>query len=171
MKTLFTSLAASLLFLGCDLEPKKEISSFNPENWSKRKIDISQKDSLDHGKSYLSIYSQIYSLSEHKTHNLTAMVSMRNTSDQDTIYLLKAEYFDTHGHPIRTYFDYPLYLAPMETTEIIIDEVDIEGGTGSNFIFEWKIPANCPEPMFEGVMNSTMGQQGISFTTQGKRIK
>ena len=64
-----------------------------------------------------------------------------------------------------------MYLTPMETTEIIIDEVDIAGGTGSNFIFEWKIPENCSEPLFEGVMSSTIGQQGLSFTTYAKRIK
>ena len=28
-----------------------------------------------------------------------------------------------------------MYLTPMETTEIIIDEVDIAVGNGSNFIF------------------------------------
>ena len=159
---------ASILLLNCK---KQEISSVNEENWSKRKIDISKKDSLEYGKSYLSIYSQIYSVSEHKTHNLTAMISLRNVSDTDSIYILKAKYFDTHGTPLRTYFKFPIYLAPLETAEIIIDEVDISGGTGSNFIFEWKTPKNCPEPLFEGVMNSTVGQQGLSFTTQSKRIK
>lgn len=128
-------------------------------------------DSLEYGKSYLSIYSQIYSNTEHRTHNLTSMVSMRNTSDVDTIYLLKAEYYDTHGKSIRTYFNSPIYLAPMETKEIIIDQIDVSGGTGSNFILEWKIPENCPEPLFEGVMISTIGQRGLSFTTQAKRIK
>jgi len=49
--------------------------------------------------------------------------------------------------------------------------MDVEGGTGSNFIFEWQAPKNCPEPLFEGVMNSTVGQQGLSFTTQSRRIK
>lgn len=150
---------------------KKEISSINPENWSKREISVPVKDSLEHGKSYLSIYSQIYSSSEHKTHNLTAMVSLRNTSEKDTIYLLKGEYFDTHGTSLRSYFKHPIYLAPLETTEIIIDEMDVEGGTGSNFIFEWKTPLGCPEPLFEGVMNSTVGQQGLSFTTQSRRIQ
>ena len=150
---------------------QKEISSINPENWSKRTVNLNTKDSLEFGKSYLSIYSQIYSMSEHKTHNLTAMVSLRNTSDIDTIYILKAEYYDTHGKSVRKYFNQPIYLAPLETTAIIIDETDITGGTGSNFIFEWQIPKDCPEPLFEGVMNSTMGQQGLSFTTQGIRIK
>ena len=150
---------------------QKEISSTDPENWSKRMIDISQKDSLEFGKSYLSIYSQIYSLTEHQTHSLTAMVSLRNISDLDTIYILKAEYYDTHGKSVRRYFDKPIFLAPMETIHIIIDEVDKTGGTGSNFLFEWKIPKNCPEPLFEGIMNSMMGQQGLSFTTHAIRIK
>lgn len=150
---------------------RKEISSINSENWSNRTANLNTKDSLEFGKSYLSIYSQIYSISEHKRHNLTAMVSLRNTSDLDTIYILKAEYYDTHGKSVRKYFNQPIYLAPLETTEIIIDESDIIGGTGSNFIFEWKVPINCSEPLFEGIMNSTMGQQGLSFTTQGIRIK
>ena len=110
-------------------------------------------------------------MSEHKKHNLTAMVSLRNTSDKDSIYILSAKYYDTHGKTIRTYFDYPIYLAPMETTEIIIDEIDITGGTGSNFLFEWKLPKHSSEPLFEGIMTSTMGQQGLSFTTQAKRIE
>ena len=169
MKKLIPLSFVTLLLFGCMEE--KQISSINPENWSKRKITLNIKDSLEYGKSYLSIYSQIYSSSEHKTHNLTAMVSLRNTSDIDTIYILKAEYFDTHGTSLRSYFNHPIYLAPLETTEIIIDELDVEGGTGSNFIFEWNAPKDCPEPLFEGVMNSTVGQQGLSFTTQSRRIK
>ena len=168
MKTKALLLLISILSLGCD--EKKEMSSMNSENWNKRRIDISQKDSLEYGKSYLSVYSQIYSETEHKKYNLTTMVSLRNTSDRDTIYLLKVEYFDTHGKSVRTYFDYPIFMAPMETTEIVIDESDISGGTGSNFIIEWKIPKNSPEPIFEGLMNSMMGQQGLSFITQAKRI-
>jgi hypothetical protein len=152
-------------------DSNQNISSINPENWAKRSININKSDSLISGKTYLSIYSQIYSQSEHKTHNLTAMVSLRNTSIKDTIYLLKAEYFDTHGKSVRTYFNQSIFLAPLETTEIIIDEKDISGGTGSNFIFDWKTPKNCPEPLFEGIMNSTMGQQGLSFVTQGYRIE
>ena len=159
------------LLLAFSCETKKENTALNPENWSKRAIKLNASDSLSYGKSYLSIYSQIYSLTEHTKHNLTSMASMRNTSDRDTIYLLRAEYYDTHGKSVRMYFDFPIYLAPMETTEIVIDEIDVSGGTGSNFIFEWKIPDNCPEPLFEGVMTSTMGQQGLSFTTQAKRIE
>jgi len=169
MKIKYLTIIIATLLLGCN--ERKEISSINPENWSKRAINLSPKDSLEFGKSYLSVYSQIYSITEHRTHNLTSMISMRNTSESDTIYLLRAEYYDTYGKSVRKYFDSPIFLAPMETTEIIIDEIDVSGGTGSNFILEWKIPKNCPEPIFEGIMTSTMGQQGLSFTTQAKRIK
>lgn len=169
MKIKYLNIIIVVLLFSC--KEKKEISSINPENWSKRAINLTSKDSLEFGKSYLSVYSQIYSNTEHKTHNLTSMISMRNTSELDTIYLLRAEYYDTHGKSVRKYFDSPIFLEPMETTEIIIDELDVSGGTGSNFILEWKIPKNCPEPLFEGIMTSTMGQQGLSFTTQARRIK
>lgn len=169
MKIKYLAIVFITVLLSCN--ETKEISSINPENWSKRKIQLNSKDSLEYGKSYLAVYSQIYSLSELKKHNLTAMVSLRNTSEVDSIYLLRAEYYDTHGKSVRTYFDYPIFLAPMETAEIIIDEIDVSGGTGSNFMFEWKIPKDCSEPLFEGIMSSTMGQQGLSFTTRAIRIK
>ncbi len=169
MKKNIYLIIALLVMLGCQAE--KDLDSIDTENWLKRKIDISQKDSLEYGKSYLSVYSQIYSFSQHEKYNLTGMISLRNTSDVDTIYLLKTEYFDTQGALLRTYFDSPIYLAPMETTEIIIDQKDVAGGTGSNFMFEWKIPPTCPEPLFEGVMISMQGTQGLSFTTQAKRIR
>ena len=152
-------------------EPPHEHSPINTENWSKRAIDIDHLDSLEYGKSYLSDYSQIYSFSQNQKFNLTGMISLRNTSDADTIYLLRAEYFNTEGASIRTYFDYPIYLSPLETTEIIINHKDVAGGTGANFIFEWKIPKGCPEPLFEGVMSSMQNGQGLSFTTQARRIK
>lgn len=160
-----------LVFLVFNCEKKNRKDTLNLENWSKRKIYHVLKDSLEYGKSYLSIYSEIYSFTDSKKISLTSMVSLRNTSDLDTIYLLKAEYFDTEGKSIRKYFDYPIFIAPLETTEIIIGEKDVTGGTGSNFIFEWKKQKNTPEPIFEAVMTSTMSQQGLSFTTQAKRIE
>lgn len=170
MRHIFICLLLSFACLvSCNEKPDPD--EYHAENWNKRRLDINPKDSLDSGKTYLSIYSQIYSMSQHKKHNLTALASMRNTSDVDTIYIVSAKYYDAHGKLIRTYFDKSIYLAPMETTEIIIEELDIEGGTGSNFIFEWKKKKETSSPLFEGIMNSTLGQQGLSFTTIGQRIR
>lgn len=134
-------------------------------------VDYNSMDSLVSGTSYLSIYSQIYSLSEHKTHDLTATVSMRNINLKDSIFISNAEYYNSEGVLIRTYFDHPIYIAPLETVEIVIDEEDQAGGTGANFIFNWKIPHGLNAPLFEGIMISTSGQQGLSFTTSGIKIK
>lgn len=163
-----------LLFLALTInscDQKKGISSIHQENWENRTIDFELKDSLTSGNTYLAIYSQIYSQSEHRTQDLTVTVSMRNINLTDTVYVFKATYFDTHGKEIRSYLKNPIYLAPMETAEIVIDEVDKEGGTGANFLFDWKVKKNANEPFFEAVMISTSGQQGLSFTTQGKRIE
>lgn len=169
MKTKYLVLVLIFLIFNC--EKKNGNDTLNSENWSKRKINYVLNDSLEYGKSYLSIYSEIYSFTDSKKISLTSMISLRNTSDLDSIYLLKAEYFDTDGKSIRKYFDYPIFIAPLETTEIIIGEKDITGGTGSNFIFEWKKAKNTAEPLFEAVMTSTKSQQGLSFTTQAKRIQ
>jgi hypothetical protein len=169
MRNILGILLLMLVIQSC--QEKKEVSSIDPVNWSKRMIDRPLNELLTHGTTYLSVYSQIYSQSEHRTHDLTVTVSMRNTTLADTLYIEKAEYFNTAGKSIRTYFDQPIFIAPMETVEIVIDEIDQEGGTGANFLFNWRIKPESNEPLFEGVMISTSGQQGLSFTTQGKRIK
>jgi len=169
LKNILKTLLLVLLFSSCT--KRAEISSTNPENWDGRTIKQELSDTLSHGTTYLSIYSQIYSQTEHKTHDLTVTVSMRNTNRNDTVYINKAEYFDTEGNSIRTYFDKTIFIAPMETVEIIIDERDQQGGTGANFLFDWTIKPGSSEPLFEGVMISTAGQQGLSFVTQGKKIK
>lgn len=169
MKYKYLFVGLMLLLSSCT--KKAEISSISPTNWEARTIDGPLSDSLSFGKTYLSIYSQIYSLTEHRTHDLTATVSMRNTSTVDTVYVLSATYYDTKGEALRSYFSSPIFLLPMETVEIVIDEEDKTGGTGANFLFEWKVEPLADPPFFEGVMISTSGQQGLSFTTQGISAK
>ena len=168
MKKLAVVLLLTFLFSSCEKE--KEISSVNPVNWKKRVVNRPFNDSMIQGTSYLSVYSEIYSQTEHITHDLTATVSIRNVNRKDSIFIDKAEYFDTHGNSIRSYFNGTIYIAPMETVEIVIDETDREGGTGGNFLFDWKIKPESNEPLFEAIMISTSGQQGLSFSTAGKRI-
>jgi len=168
MKKIILLLVVLLGIYSCN--EKIDQDEFEKINWSARTVTINALDSLETGKSYLSIYSQIYSLSQHKKYNLTAMVSLRNTSEKDTIYLLKADYHGTDGKMIKQYIKKPVYLLPMETLDIVIKESDVSGGTGSNFIFDWKTPKGATEPIFEAVMSSTVGSQGLSFTTQAKRI-
>lgn len=123
------------------------------------------------GKSYLSVYSQIYSGTDSRVKNLCVTVSMRNINTNDTLYIESARYYDSGGNFIQDYLEKSVRLLPLETLEIIIDEVDPSGGTGGNFLFDWKMDSLSIEPKFEAVMISTSGQQGISFVTAGHRIK
>ncbi len=95
---------------------------------------------------------------------------MRNIDKVDTIYINKAEYYHTTGSLIRTYINQPIFIAPMETLEIVINQTDKEGGSGANLLFDWSTKPNVKEPYFEAVMISTTGSQGLSFVTQGRRI-
>jgi len=165
MKSIVSIVLFSLLLISC--EPQNELSSVDPVNWKNRMVTHTLPTNLTHGSTYLSVYSQIYSQTEHRKINLTAVVSLRNTSRKDTLYINKAEYFDTDGTSIRTYFNKTIFIKPMETVEIIIDEIDKSGGTGANFLFDWFIKEGSNKPLFEGVMLSTSGQQGLSFTTKG----
>lgn len=158
-----------LLFVSCNEDDSSD--SIHVNNWTERSIDIDYLDtSLTFGSTYLSVYSSVYSYSEKRTTDLTATVSMRNLSKSDSVYILKAEYFDTHGNLIRTYFDHPIYLSPMETVEIVIHQSDTEGGTGANFVFDWAKTTGINDPFFEAVMISMSSQQGLSFSTHGVKL-
>ncbi|MAZ73636.1 MAG: hypothetical protein CMC70_10885 [Flavobacteriaceae bacterium] len=151
-------------------EPRK-LSSTDPVNWEKRTLKKAQQDTLENGSTFLSIYSQIFLRTDQDEADLTATVSLHNPNINDTVFINKAVYYNTHGKAIRKYFDKPIFIRPMETVQIVIDGVDNEGGTGANFIFDWEIKPTTREPLFEAVMISTYGQQGISFVTEGKRVK
>ena len=165
---LFSTLVLAILLVSCaDEKTKKKPEMVDKEA---RKASISASDSLSYGKSYLPIYSQIYHHKHQETVDLTITVSLRNISLTDSVYIVKADLFDTSGKPVRQFLEYPVFLEPMETVEVIIEELDKDGGTGGNFIFEWALKDEKNPPLFEAVMISTLGQQGISFTSRAVRI-
>lgn len=159
----------AIVLLSCEQE--KEKSSVSPENWADRSVDLTAEDSLYHAKTYLPVYSEIYSFSENQTNVLTVTVSLRNTNTKAPVFIKKASYYNAQGSLVRTYFEKPIYLKPLETVEIIIDETDTEGGVAGNFLFEWATNGKqVNDPFFEAVMISTRGQQGLSFTTHGIKL-
>ena len=156
--------------VSCNEVSKDKKSDDTPKFIKGNKIDFSLNSYGVVGSSYLSVYSEIYSQTEHRTHSLTATVSIRNTNKTDTIILDTADYYSSKGKLIRSYLKEPIYLEPLETIDIVVSQEDREGGTGANFIFDWKTKENSSDPLFEGVMISTYGQQGLSFTTLGVKL-
>lgn len=169
MKYFFVLIFSLLLMCSC-AEPHK-LSSTDANDWDKRTVKSTVPDSLVKGSTFLSIYSQIYMRNEKDQTDLTATVSLHNPNLMEQIYIDKAVYYNTHGEPIRVYFDKTIFINPMETVQIVIDGIDNEGGTGANFVFDWKIKPESNEPIIEAVMISTHGRLGISFVTSGRKIK
>lgn len=165
MKYLFHIIVLLFLLQACEQTVEKSV--IKQPNWENRKAEITNWNGYETGKTYLPVYSHIYQRFENRTFNLTVTVSIRNTSPTDSIFVLKADYFDTRGDNIRQYLKSPVFLKPMETIELVIEEDDREGGSGANFLFDWaaRNPANAP--LFEAVMISTYGSQGLSFLTRG----
>lgn len=169
MKNLFLYFLFTTILISCD-EPK-EVNSVNLIKWNNRIVNYTLNDSIGHGTTYISVYSQIYSKTEPTAHDLTATISIRNINQKDSIFINKAEYFDTKGNSIHKYFDKTIFIAPMETIQFVIDEADNAGVTGSYFIFDWQLDEGLNEPLIEGLMISSYGLQGLSFTTRGVRIE
>ena len=168
MRILF--ILVSAIMVSCSA-PSIEDTPHHPINWKSRSVQNIAVDSLQLGTSYLSVYAEIYSQTEKRTHKLTATVSLRNINPTDTLFISRADYYNTHGELVRSYTNEVVYIAPMETLEIVINEKDTEGGTGANFLFDWLVPQGTHEPYFEAVMISTSGQQGLSFSTRGIKVK
>ncbi|MFD1316631.1 DUF3124 domain-containing protein [Namhaeicola litoreus] len=166
MRNIFLLLFIALINISCS---KKETDKYpiKQANWKSKEINIENFDDYFTGKTYLPVYSHIYHVHEHRTFDLTITASIRNISSTDSVYILKADYYNTIGENIRQYVKKPIYLKPLETIEIIIEEQDIEGGSGANFVFDWANKNDKNPPLIEAVMISTYGQQGLSFTTRG----
>ncbi len=77
------------------------------------------------------------------------------------------KYYNSKGDFVRNYIDKMIFLRPMETIELIVEEKDISGGMGANFIIQWGSKTENLNPLFQGIMIGTSNQQGISFITNG----
>lgn len=116
---------------------------------------------------YVPIYSDIYYLDSKHTFSLTATLSIRNTSFNDSIYVFSIDYYNSSGQKVRRYNESTLLIKPMESVEFVVENKDDTGGVGANFVVEWGAKPGAQKPYFQGVMIGTTGQQGISFTTEG----
>ena len=168
MKSLLSNFLLLLLIVSCAEKKEKQLPQ--TVNTEQRKASITASDSLTYGKSYLPVYSQIYHHKVSETVDLTITVSIKNISIKDSVFITKADLHDTSGETVKNFLEYPVFLKPLETIEVIIEELDEQGGTGGNFIFEWAVKDEKNPPLFEAVMISTLGQQGISFTSRAERI-
>ena len=120
---------------------------------------------------YLPIYSSIFYENGKQTLELAATLSVHNVNPDRQITILRADYFDTSGKLIKKYLDKPLTLNNLQTTQWVVDKSNTTGGTGANFLVEWKAEQDATSPLVEGVMVNASSNLGIAFTTSGKVVR
>lgn len=120
---------------------------------------------------YVPIYSEIYYGDAGKTIDLAITLSIHNTDLNHSLTVKSVNYHSKKGKLIKKQLKEPIKLAPLETTNFMINENDRTGGTGANFIVEWSTEEMISSPIIEAIMITTQMNQGISFTTTGKITK
>ena len=121
-------------------------------------------------KVYVPVYSDIYNGSKLEKVLLTATLSIRNTSESDTLFLSRVAYFDTGGSLVRQYIDAPIFIKPLESIDYVIEQKDDLGGNGANFMIDWY--ATKPiKPIFQCVMIGGLASRTFSFTTDGVAVE
>jgi hypothetical protein len=101
---------------------------------------------------------------------LTVTVSIRNTDQKNSIKVPKVDYYETQGAIVKRFIDSEVNLKPLESIRYVIPTKDKTGGSGANFIVEWKSDNFVNPPIVETVMIGAESQQGISFTSRGQPI-
>lgn len=119
---------------------------------------------------YVPAYSHIYSGNREKPFLLTVTVSIRNIDPKCPIQITAVDYFETQGSLLKRYLEKPVMLAPLGSLRYIVPEGDKAGGSGANFIVEWRSDQPANPPIVEAVMIGTQSQQGISFTSRGQAV-
>ncbi len=119
---------------------------------------------------YVPVYSHVYS-DGGRPFLVETTLSVRNTDPRESIFLSSVRYFDTKGELVKDYLPGPLKLAPLESTEFLVEQSDVTGGSGANFIVVWAADTPVNEPMIEAVMIGFHGGNSISMIRAGTPIE
>ena len=126
---------------------------------------------------YLPIYSHIWHgdvVVDHKyplKSQVSALVSLRNTSLKTPISIRSARYYSTAGKLLREYAPKPVVIPPMGTHELFVERREEQGGSGANFVIEWQAADATNPPVVEAVHAEIKGHQTLTFITSARPIQ
>jgi hypothetical protein len=144
--------------------------SYEPPNLAEYQADnIDPQQLTKSGSIYAPCYSHIY------YHGgspllLETTLSVRNIDRDQPVYLTSINYVDTDGESIKVFLDQTIKLEPFQTIEFLVEEKDSTGGSGANFIIDWKSEAEVEAPLVETVMVGASGSRAIAFSRTGVPI-
>ena len=156
---------------GPEAYPQADVADGSLSPTDAKDVDTDRVELLSNGQSlYVPVYSHVYHGPKAKQFNLACTLSIRNTDTRHQLVVSSVDYYDTEGDLVGHYLDEERVLAPLETTEFFIEERDVAGGSGANFVVRWRstVPVNLP--LVEAVMIGADAGQGISFVSQAREI-
>jgi hypothetical protein len=117
---------------------------------------------------YVPAYSHIYVRDAKQTMNLATTLNIRNTSPEASLSLSTIEYYDSNGRRVREYVDTTRTLGPLASTYVVVEQDDVRGGVGANFLVRWHASRPIHPPVVETVMITSEATQGISFRSTAR---
>jgi len=127
---------------------------------------------------YLPIYSHIWhgnKIVDGKypiKSQVSALVSIRNTSLKTPIRITTARYYSTDGKLLREFLAKPVEIGAMGTLELFVERKESEGGSGANFIIQWDAASTTNPPVVEAVHADIKGGgPALTFITTAKPIR
>jgi len=151
-------LLGSILYVACLAAPRA--------SWSESSAPILSKGQTV----YVSAYSNVFTGPRRLPFYLATTLSIRNTDLSASFRLVSIDYYDTNGKLIRRNLQKPLVVGPLASSYVHLDEKDVSGGFGANFIVRWDAGSLINAPIIECVMIGAASGQGISFVSPGREI-
>lgn len=158
-----------LLIFACDETSPKEKRDLISTDHHLDRPTVGTDSLYKKKKVYVPVYSDIYQRTRNDRTLLTSTLSIHNTSETDTLYISRLDYYNTEGKLVRKYIESTIFLNTFETIEYVVDEEDNTGGSGANFIIEWYGNEKL-NPIFQAVMVGGLGNKSFSFTTDGVEV-
>lgn len=119
---------------------------------------------------YVPVYSHVLIGNRAQPFALATTLSLRNTSIDKTITIVRADYYDNDGKLVKHYLNKPHQLAPLASLDLFVQEKDKSGGLGANFLVNWTSSEPVSPPVVEAVMIGAASGQGISLVRSGQVI-
>ena len=120
------------------------------------------------GSVYVPLYSSLYVGGQRSLKNLSATLSLRNTSADQALTVTSVTYFDGNGKAVVELLDVPHVLAPMATAEFYTDQSGTSGGPVAAVIVKWGAETSVAPPLIEAVILGNYGAKSISFVSRGE---
>lgn len=127
---------------------------------------------------YLPVYSYIWHgdrVGDDKSPSksqVSALVSIRNTSLKTPIRVVSARYYSTDGKLLNEYVPKPTAVGAMGTLELFVERKEAEGGSGANFIIQWDAATATNPPVVEAVHADIRGgSHALTFITTARTIR